>query len=118
VGDAELWLRPGALPAFEREPGAEEEEPRGVAWEWVEFPWVAVWVVAVLLPVPVVVLAGAPLAVGGCAAAPEPPLEAPGEWLGCEPRLLLRCEDVEPGVEVARLGPVALPPRTCARAAE
>jgi hypothetical protein len=34
-----LWLRPGALPAFERDPGALDEEPGGVAWEFDELEW-------------------------------------------------------------------------------
>src|SRR3954470_4996178 len=44
-GDDALCSRPGAVVAFERDPGAVEEEPGGVAFECVELPFVAVGVV-------------------------------------------------------------------------
>jgi hypothetical protein len=39
VGVAVLWLRPGALPAFERDPGVLDDERGGVAWECDELEW-------------------------------------------------------------------------------
>jgi hypothetical protein len=112
VGEDALLSRPGAVDAFERDPGAVEDERGGVAWECV---WLAFALVVVVLEV--AGLAGVLAAAGVCALAPEPPPEVPGVWLGCEPRLPPGCDDGERRVVAGRFDPVALPPRPFARVA-
>jgi hypothetical protein len=75
VGDDVLWSRPGAVPAFEREPGAVDEEPGGVACECVVFACglVVVVVVVVVLEVGGAVLDGVLVAAGVWAVACDPP---------------------------------------------
>lgn len=86
VGVDALWSRPGAVPAFEREPGALEEEPGGAAWECVEWELELVCVVVVVGVAEVAVLDGAGDGTGVCVAlAPPPPV--------CDPLPVPVCDE-------------------------